>query len=213
MDADDLDFTTDTLTTSNALATDTLDCTTDTPTTSNALATDTISRLLEYQNPCTIVTESPAQSQGVSEASLVSSGGTPTGWVLEREVGTRLAVFWGAEKATFEGSVVKCEDELILVHYPCDNKKKWHDFHKDECSVKKILEPAAHTLATLRRTSEGYDAQVDPTGRWYAMSRDYISTTILRAWERARGYYRSLNRKPSNRSPLAPSVAETRPSR
>ena len=93
---------------------------------------------------------------------------------LEREVGTVLDVTW-ADGETYQGSVKDFDEkrQQSLMHYPCDGKQQWHDFDKDACTFK-VVEPAAHTLATLRRTEEGYDGQVDPTGRWYAMSPNYI---------------------------------------
>ena len=44
---------------------------------------------------------------------------------------------------------------------------------QDGCSCT-VIEPPAHKLATLRRTAAGYDAQVDPSGRWYAMCPQYV---------------------------------------
>ena len=78
----------------------------------------------------------------------MSSGGATAGG-LEREVGTVLDVHWSAEAATFRGSVEGAEDGMVLVHYPCDRKRVWHDFGQDGCTCT-VVEPAAHMLATLR---------------------------------------------------------------
>ena len=124
--------------------------------------------------PVPPVLETPAPSGSVAEAPRVSSGGTPSGLELEREVGTVLRVHWKEEGASYVGSVVKCNGGLSLVHYSSDGKKQWHDFDKDKCNVLEVLEPAAHAIATLRRTTAGYDAQVVSGGRWYAMTREYV---------------------------------------
>ena len=113
----------------------------------------------------------------------MSSGGAAAGG-LEREVGTVLDVHWSAEAATFRGSVEGAEDGMVLVHYPCDRKRVWHDFGQDGCTCT-VVEPAAHTLATLRRTAAGYDGQVDPTGRWYALSADYVKNHFTSCGESA----------------------------
>ena len=133
--------------------------------------------------PVPPVLEPPAPSGSVAKAPRVSSGGTPSGRELQREVGTVLRVHWDEEGASYEGSVVKCESGLSLVHYPVDGKKQWHDFDKDECRFE-VLEPAAHAIATLRRTQAGYDAQVVPGGRWYAMTREYVDDQLEseKAW-------------------------------
>jgi len=115
---------------------------------------------------------SQAADGGVTEAPLVSSGGSAAGG-LEREVGTILDVHWSAVPATYRGSVERAEDGLVLVFYPCDRTRKWHDFGQDGCSCT-VIEPAAHMLATLRRTAHGYDGQVVPGARWYSMRADYV---------------------------------------
>jgi hypothetical protein len=126
---------------------------------------------------------SQAADGGVTEASLVSSGGAAAGG-LEREAGTVLDVHWSAEAATFRGSVERAEDGMVLVYYPCDRKRVWHNFGQDGCTCT-VIEPAAHTLATLRRTAGGYDGQVDPTGRWYALSAEYVDAHFASCGESA----------------------------
>jgi hypothetical protein len=126
---------------------------------------------------------SQATDGGVTEASLVSSGGAAAGR-LEREVGTVLDVLWSAEAATFRGSVERAEDGMVLVYYASDRTRVWHDFGQDACTCT-VVEPAGHTLATLRRTAGGYDGQVDPTGRWYAMSADYVDAHFASCGESA----------------------------
>jgi hypothetical protein len=93
-------------------------------------------------------------------------------------------VHWSAGDTTFRGSVEREEDGMVLVYYPCDRKRVWHDFGQDGCTCT-VVEPAAHTLATLRRTAAGYDGQVDPTGVWYAMSADYVDTHLTSCGESA----------------------------
>ena len=81
------------------------------------------------------VSGSPSSPLGsATEAPLVSSGGAPKdGWVLEHEVGTRLAVYWRLERTTFWGNVVEHTDGQTLVHYEEDDDKQWHDFDMDDC--------------------------------------------------------------------------------
>lgn len=103
---------------------------------------------------------------------MSSVGVPPKANGLEREEGTVLDVFWSAEGETYRGQVEKV-DGMILIYYPCDRKRKWHDFDKDECSFT-IVEPPAKKLTKIRRTNVGYDALVDPTGRWYKMDPKYL---------------------------------------
>ena len=126
---------------------------------------------------------SQAADGGVTEASLVSSGGGTAGG-LKCEVGAVVVVRWSAEAATFRGSVERAEHGMALVYYPSDRKRVWHDFGQDGCTCT-VVEPAAHTLATLRRTATGYDGQVDPTGRWYFMSAEYVDAHFASCGESA----------------------------
>ena len=86
---------------------------------------------------------------------------------------------WSRMGRDYRGNVVESfvpDDGVAItrVYYPCDRRTVSHDFGaKDGCTFE-VVEPAAHTIATLRRTSDGYDAQVVPGGRWYAMSRKYV---------------------------------------
>ena len=124
----------------------------------------------------------PGGAERVSEAlpgspgRQLSRGPPPAAVCLEREVGTVLAVKW-ADGVTYEGSVKSFDKkrQQSLVHYPCDRKQVWHDFKKDGCSFG-VVEPAAHTLSTLRRTEDGYNGQVSSRGEAavYVMTPDYV---------------------------------------
>ena len=113
----------------------------------------------------------------------MSSGSSAAGG-LEREVGTILDVLWSAVPATYRSSVERAEDGLVLVFYPCDRTRKWHDFGQDGCSCT-VVEPAAYMLATLRRTAHGYDGQVVPGARWYSMRADYVNAHFTSCGESA----------------------------
>ena len=101
---------------------------------------------------------------------------------LEREVGTVLDVLWSAEAATYRGIVERLVDNMILVYYPCDRKRVWHNFGQDGCTCN-VVEPAGHKLAMLRRTADGYDGQVDPyvmkliTTYYLLLTADYLLIT------------------------------------
>ena len=123
---------------------------------------------------CGAVVDGPVAGQGRARAAIdvVSTGAGDTE-ALVREVGTILDVLWQGEGATYRGNVEKVEGVMTLVYYPCDGSRKWHDFQKDKCTPT-VVEPAAHKLSKLRRTTSGYDGQVVPRARWYAMSPEYI---------------------------------------
>jgi hypothetical protein len=118
--------------------------------------------------------ESTSCVGGVTGGPLVSSVGVPPASVaLEREVGTVLDVHWSGEGMTYRGQVEKYDDGMVLLFYPCDKKRKWHDFCADGCTVT-VVEPPGHLLASLCRTVDGYDGQVVPGGRWYTMTPGYV---------------------------------------
>lgn len=125
---------------------------------------------------------SPAADGGVAEAPPVSSGGPIAVGGLEWDVGAVLEVTWKAEKATFRGAVEAAEDGVVLVYYASDNTHQWHDFDVDECTYV-VVEPAAHALARIRRTHAGYDGQVVPGARWYAMEPTYVERHFERCGE------------------------------
>ena len=136
-----------------------------------------------------------AAGGGVTVAPPVSSGGPVTTGGLEWEVGTVLDVFWKAEEATFRGFVEEVDVDKngavvyddngavhVLVYYPVDNTHRWHNFDRDCCSFT-IVQPAAHSLARIRRTAGGYDGQVVPGARWYAMEAEYVERHYERCGE------------------------------
>ncbi len=154
-------------------------------TTDDATAAEELGEENPVQQPVDTTPASDSLDGDVTESASRHSRGFPSIEALGREVGAVVDMHWRAENATYRGRVVeKAEDGRVRVYYPCDGVHKWHGFDVDECTIEKLVEPAAHRLSSICKTADGYEGKVDPTTRWsYTLDADELEEHFRRCGE------------------------------